>query len=60
MNLSRLILLGRQVQPGDQGTMVDNVFLSLNKAFEQCYPSWGCVVGWLCQVGKQRGKALVG
>lgn len=33
MNLSRLILLGRQVQPGDQGTMVDNVFLSLNKAF---------------------------
>lgn len=26
----------------------------------QCYPSWGCVVGWLCQVGKQRGKAVVG
>lgn len=45
---------------GDQGTAVDNVFLSLKKAFGISSHSWGCGVGWLCQVGKQRGKARVG
>lgn len=29
-------------------------------ALPQCYPCWGFVVGWLCQVGNQKGKALFG
>lgn len=55
MNLSRLILLGRQVQPGDQGTMVDNVFLSLNKAFVTVLSKLGVCGGMVVSGGQAEG-----